>query len=293
MTCRGRADPRFLGLLGVVPAFISALFPSRLGNQQILDEFFRPLVDLLLRLLTVSLGSRGAMEPCHELAVSAGTCVGVLLHRLTTFSINLDHVDLLNTESFLTSPAWTPFVTWRDMHRSGPAKRFWNEPTAESFSLANYTVVTLFLPCLETLVAVTTELRDFVTEMDAPPSIVTSSGLTSSSQQREFLSSLITWISLMSVGLMDGLKPRRIQPMDLETVRRVCSELEISATAKMQLSTSITSGAALEELPIPMFDIENEEECLRQRIFRTGLSFMEVLTDLSAKYDPRVLDATS
>ncbi len=288
--------------MGVLPAFITALVPSRLDIAT--NEFVYPLVEVLSRLLAVSTGAGGAFEPCHELAVSAASCAGVLLHRLVAYTINLDCVDILNTRperppaesNYLTNPLWTPFVSWRDILERTSPQAMWNQPSPESFALAEHAAKALLLPTLAQVSAATAELEAYVTSGDKqPPQLPNTSGQSSISQQRQYIVDLVTWTHLLGIGLFEALKPRTVTQADAESVRQVCAELDLMRTEAV---TVPAAGVNPVHLDFPWFDIPVEVEtggtvCLREHIFRVGLRLLDVFAKLSNKYDELVADSSS
>ncbi|KAL7062278.1 hypothetical protein AAHC03_01850 [Spirometra sp. Aus1] len=316
LSCRGRAEPRFLGLLCILPAYISATVPAYLANQRLVDEFIRPLVAALSRLLAVSVGG--------SMATAASTAAGVLLHRLTAFSINFDHVDLLRTGAsltqeqspFINSPIWSPYVSWQELLRmtdsttsSSPpplltdlsleecsqlAQNLWHQPSPESFRLAEYVVRTLFLPVLEKLSSATEELKTYLNEsVDSTPCLREVSGLPFLSQQRQFLTSLITWCHFVTVGLSEGLKPRSPQSTGGENLNDLCPELEVCSDRSVALEDSHFAAV---KLNLASFDLPAADSCdrpLRERIAQTGSALLETLSLLTAKFDVKVVRLSS
>ncbi|KAL5961925.1 Proteasome activator complex subunit 4A [Taenia solium] len=264
LTHFSKVEPRFLALLGVVPAYLCALVPSHLAVIQ--TEFISPFIDILSRLLTVSIGANGAFPPSIELAQAASECASVLLFRLVTFSLNLDNVDVFNSgahcppaqSSYLNDPLWTPYVGWREM--TGPSH--WNYPTPESFAVAERAVRALFLPTLIKISAVTEELRAYVSDEvmakvgsseENLPQLPRTSGQFCTSLQRMFLISLTTWMENIAAGMFEGLKPRLVAHADTEYVGKVCTELEV--TQADILSAPLSGSSDDFNLGIPFFDV--------------------------------------
>lgn len=292
ITKSAKVESQFLTLLGILPAILCALLPSHLTAVK--TDFVDPLIDILSRLLTVSLGDDGECSPSNELAQAASHCAGVLVSRLSSFSLNFDHLDVFNslahrpsTESaFLNDPLWTPYVNWRELI----GKCYWNSPTNESFAVAERVVRMLYLPALLKLSDSTKELRTYIgEEMEAKGGgflqLVHSSQQSSTSLQQIYLISLSTWIGNMFSTMSEALKPRFINLADDEYVKKVCTELEISRENVLNTPQSSTAAADA-RLRIPFFDVVTENGIgLREKTFRAGLEFLDVLAKLSAKYD--------
>uniref|UniRef100_A0A5K3FBT1 BLM10_mid domain-containing protein n=1 Tax=Mesocestoides corti TaxID=53468 RepID=A0A5K3FBT1_MESCO len=298
ITCLGKAEPRLLALLCVLPAYVCALVPSHLAQAS--QEFIYPLIDVLSRLLTISIGAEGQIQPCHDLAVSASICAGVLLHRLVAFSINLDHVDLLNTHpqsppsesAYLTNPLWSPYVTWRDMLRTS----FWNQPTPESFAVAEHVVRRLLLPTLAKVSEATEELKFYIGDeggVEKLPQLPQTSSQSSTSLQRQFLVDLVTWVHMISAGLCEALKPRKVTQADVKFVRQVCTELELGRAEVVTVPKH--AGGDDVNLDFPWFDVPVDANgtCLREHIFRVGLGLLDVFGKLCSKYDILVADSST
>lgn len=298
-----KVEPRFLTLLGVIPAYLCALVPSHLAVIQ--NEFINPTIDILSRLLTVSIGANGAFPPSTELAQAASECASVLLFRLVTFSLNLDNVDVFNSgahcppaqSAYLNDPLWTPYVGWREMMGSS----HWNYPTPESYALAERAVRALFLPTLTKISAITEELRAYVSDEvmatvggseNNLPELPRTSGQFCTSLQRMFLISLTTWMKNIAVGMFEGLKPRLVAQADTGYVKKVCTELEV--TRADILSAPLNGSSDDFKLDIPFFDVpaESDGSCLREQIFRVGLEFLDVFAKLSATYDAHFVDSS-
>uniref|UniRef100_A0A0X3PL75 Proteasome activator complex subunit 4A n=1 Tax=Schistocephalus solidus TaxID=70667 RepID=A0A0X3PL75_SCHSO len=344
LTCRGHAEPRFFGLLCILPAYISAIVPSYLSNQRLVEEFIRPLIAVLSRLLAVSVGgSMGVpnvtstplpspimstpvpLEPCNELALAASAAAGTLLHRLTAFSINFDHVDLLKTGAglsqeqspFINSPIWSPYVSWQELLRmtdsttsSSPpsqladlspeecsqlAQNLWHQPSADSLHLAEYVVRTLFLPVLEKLTSATEELKTYLNETfeSTTPCLREVSGLPFLSQQRQFLTSLITWCHYITVGLSEGLKPRLPRSGAGENLSDLCPELEVCSDQSVVLEDSHFTAI---KLNLASFDLPAGDVCdgpLRERIAQIGSALLETISLLTAKFDVKIVRLSS
>nr|CDS15427.1 Proteasome activator complex subunit 4 [Echinococcus granulosus] len=303
LTHLSKVEPRFLTLLGVVPAYLCALVPSHLALIQ--TDFINPIIDVLSRLLTISIGADGAFPPSTELAQVASECASVLMFRLVTFSLNLDKVDVFNSDAhcalaqsaYLNDPLWTPYVGWREMMRSS----HWNYPTPESFAVAEHVVRALFLPTLTKISAVTEELRAYIADEvtvaveeseENLPRLSRTSGQFCTSLQRMFLISLATWMKNIAAGMFEGLKPRLITYADVEYVKKVCTELEV--THSDILSAPLSGASDTFKLNIPFFDVPaaSDGSCLREQIFRVGLEFLDVFAKLSAKCDTRFANSS-
>ncbi|KAL5111201.1 Proteasome activator complex subunit 4 [Taenia crassiceps] len=303
LTHLSKVEPRFLTLLGVLPAYLCALVPSHLAVIQ--TEFVNPIINILSRLLAVSIGANGALPPSTELARAASECTSVLIYRLVTFSLNLDNVDVFNSgahfppaqSAYLNDPLWTPYVGWREM--IGPSN--WNCPTLESFVVAECAVRALFLPVLTKISAVTEELRAYVPgevmaavggSEDNLPQLPCTSGQFCTSLQRMFLISLTTWMNNIAAGMFQGLKPRPVAHADTEYLKNVCTELEV--TRADILSVPLNGSSADFKLDIPFFDVPDASDgsCLREQIFRVGLDFLDVFAKLSTKCDAHFVDSS-
>ncbi|VDM16820.1 unnamed protein product [Hydatigera taeniaeformis] len=303
LTHSSKVEPRFLTLLGVLPAYLCALVPSHLAAIQ--NEFINPTINILSRLFTVSIGADGGFSPSTELAQAASECASVLIFRLITFSLNFDNVDIFNSgahcpptqSAYLGDPLWTPYVGWREMM----GLSHWNCPTLESFAVAERVVRAVFLPTLTKVSAVTQELRTYVTdEVTATgeesqknlPQLPCTSGQLGTSLQRVFLISLTTWMKNISAGMFEGLKPRIIAHADTEYVKKVCTELEVT---QADILSSPLNGACVDfKLNIPFFDVPSELDgfCLREQIFRVGLEFLDVFAKLSTKIDANFVNSS-
>ena len=290
-----KVEPHFLTYLCMLPAILSALLPSRLAAVK--TEFVDPLIDILSRLFTISLGADGQCAPSSELAIYAGRCAGVLVNLLTTPSLNFDNLDVFhslahrpcNESAFLRDPLWRPYVNMNEML----GKSFWNSPTEETFAVAERVVRALYLPALFKLSDTTEELRTYANEEQEAegieyksPQLALSSRQTSTLLQRAFLISVTKWIEYMLMAMAGALKPRPIDKPDEEYLKKVCTQLELSREDILNAPLS-APAAADARLRIPLFDVTVEAEGvgLREKTFRVGLEFLDVLGKLSAKYD--------
>ncbi|VDN99402.1 unnamed protein product [Rodentolepis nana] len=286
---KGKTEPRIVTSIRLMEIFVYVFVPTRL--EEVESDFVNPVIEVLFDLLTISLGSGDESPPSIELAFYTSTCLGFILHRLVAFSLDFRGVDLYNSSGFATDPLWTPFVGYRKA--SDCVK--WIRPTDKTFTLAKSILKRFLLPLLDKLSAVTDELNAFLVDSDTNNSsfsqIPRTSGQSKVVYQQAYLILLLSSISQICRGLLEGLKPRDIHHEDENYVKKICSDLELLSHEAVSCPVSSLAARSI-NLDIPLFDLPSKEDgsTLRDQIFRCGLRFLDVIAEISTKFDPQTVD---
>lgn len=262
--------------------------PNRL--EEVKEEFVDPLVEIVSELMHLALGSNGVEEPSLELMKIACSCLSSILNQLVTVSLNYEGLDLLNaSEEYAKDPLWTPFVTY---HKAKDYVK-WNKPTKESFNLAKSLLQRFLVPLLNMLYAVAEELKTYLNDSSIDPGrpsgfpqIPGASGHTKLAYQKTYISCLIRGILCLTAAIGEGLQPRTIPLEDMEHIKEICSDLEF-LRQEFETCPESSQEAARIRLDIPFFDLPSETDgsTLRDRIFKGGLEFLDVLAQLAEKCD--------
>ncbi|KAM3172488.1 hypothetical protein ACTXT7_014424 [Hymenolepis weldensis] len=287
ITYEGRPDPRLIPLVNILQAFFVIFVPMRM--EEVMDDFLSSALHILLDLLEVSLGSEGKYPPSKDLANCASESLGVLLYRLVTISMDFRSVDFLNSGRYTTDPLWTPFVDYRKARDLVK----WFRPNERTFEMAGVILNKFLVPLLDKVSAISDELSTYLADTNEDqihdPHISVASKQSGIANQRSYLISLISWVWNICINIFEGLKPRDISHEDVNYVNQICSELEVLRHENMACP-EISSSVKDFRLDTPLFDYP---KCnLRDKIFRCGLRFLEVLTRLSIKFDTQRIGTT-
>ncbi|VDO05091.1 unnamed protein product [Rodentolepis nana] len=285
----GQVELRLIHLLNILQAFFVIFVPSRV--EEVMSNFINPVIDILLDLCNASLGYGGKCSPSVDLAKYASECLGVLLYRLLTISVDFEGVDLYNSAQCTIDPLWTPFVGYQK------AKDLvnWCLPTKRTFTTAKRIINRFLISLLEKLACITDELNAYVEDKNLinirVPHITVSSQQSGITNQRLHLTSLITWICNICINNFENLKPRDISPENVDCVNQICSELELLRYENASCPEIGLSSSGF-ELGFEFFDFTSPKDnfTLRDRIFQCGLRFLDVMAKLSMKFDIHISD---
>ncbi|CAH8569077.1 unnamed protein product [Heterobilharzia americana] len=193
-----RPEPRLLSLLYILPGYICALPAESLVDPTIYEQYIQPLIIILGKLLYLSTGycvkpqwneiftnihidfninpSNNLPNSCPTLAEASASFLGMLLHRLTSYSIDLRCFNLLGnivgkyneddnnhqtvTNAYAESSWWTPFVNLKSIvnfchkriNRNYKHQHsFWFIPTLMTKSLAQQLIKAFLYPIMQQL----------------------------------------------------------------------------------------------------------------------------------------------
>ncbi|VDL57993.1 unnamed protein product [Hymenolepis diminuta] len=289
ITREGNVDSRLVPLLNILQAFFVVFVPSRV--EEVRANFITPALDILLDLCETSLGSGGECAPSINLAKYASECLGVLLYRLLTISMDFNGVDFFNSAEYTTNSLWTPFVGYQK------AKNLvkWSWPTKKTFFVAKCIIKVFFVPLMRKLAGVTDELSAYVKDKDLKrirvPHITIHSQQPGITNQRLYLISLISWIWNICISIFEGLKPRDITHEGVNYAKEICSELELLRYGNVACPESSFDFRDF-NLDLNFFDFPpyQDESTLRDQIFRYGLRFLDALAGLSMKFDAHTIN---
>nr|CDS29302.1 Proteasome activator complex subunit 4 [Hymenolepis microstoma] len=283
-----QVDITLIHLLNILQAFFVVFVPSR--TEEVMTNFIDPVIDILFDLCNASLGYGGSRPPSIDLAKYASECLGVLLYRLLTISVDFKGVDLFNSAECTTNPHWTPFVGYqkaKDLVK-------WCLPTKRTFSIAQRIIKKFLIPILRNLGGITNELSAYVENENIKkirvPHITIHSQQPGITNQRLYLISLITWIGNICTSIFEGLKPRNIRSEDLNCIGKICSELELLRHENVACQQiGLDSREFKPDLDFFDFPSFQDKSTLRDQIFRYGLRFLDVLAKLSMKFDKQTI----
>ncbi|KAK4470525.1 hypothetical protein MN116_005625 [Schistosoma mekongi] len=241
-----RAEPRLLSLLYILPGYVCALPPENLINPNIYNEFIRPLIILLGKLCCLSTGclvkpdwsqlpsienvdltNSKDVNACPALAEASGSFLAMILHRLTSYSIDLRYFNLLDnivgvdekqkqdkTNAYISSSWWSPFVNLKSIvnycynHKNSKRYSFWFKPTVMTISLAQQLIKTFLYPIMEELEKTHTNLISLLHSTTMTVTNVSFVNGISYVEQRNRFTSLTIWMNHLMNSLSDALAPR-------------------------------------------------------------------------------------
>ncbi|CAL8068838.1 unnamed protein product [Calicophoron daubneyi] len=342
---RGKADPRLLSLLYVLAGHLSAVPPQNLIESGFRSRFVDPLISVLSNLLSLSTG--GAVQVCDEsttqqeqfshavnktdqfgdgcpaLAEASASLLAILLHRLSSYSVDFTSLDLMQTGSygsppdclFITSPWWTPFLSLHSLFNQakGTSKRkdptlalkecshkdsdtiLWFRPTSETRALADQLVHRFFTPILQRLQELNAEINRVLTSNNPNGRV---SFIPNWSRQRNQLSSILIWANHIFNGLGDSLAPRAFDGV-ADEVPPWHGHMGLVSTDDTvpvpQSSTQSNQGKTIGRTKLPMLsfsfldctlpDTEGQSTNLRDLVFRVGLKLLSTIAEFFKRVD--------
>ncbi|CAH8563091.1 unnamed protein product [Schistosoma curassoni] len=240
-----RAEPRLLSLLYILPGFICALPPESLIDPTIYKEFIGPLIILLGKLCYLSTGClvkpdwshftslnnmnleyNKLVNACPALSEASASFLAMLLHRLTSYSIDFRRFNLLDNivgvdeqqqqlnkvDAYISSPWWSPFVNLKSIvnycynHKNQKQHSFWFKPTKMTTSLARQLVKSFLNPVMKELEKIHENLTSLLhTTTTNDHNTVNEINYI---EQRNRFTSLTIWMNHLMNGLSDALAPR-------------------------------------------------------------------------------------
>lgn len=239
-----RAEPRLLSLLYILPGFICALPPESLIDPTIYKEFIGPLIILLGKLCYLSTGClvkpdwshftslnnmnleyNKLVNACPALSEASASFLAMLLHRLTSYSIDFCRFNLLDNivgvdeqqqlnkvDAYISSPWWSPFVNLKSIvnycynHKNQKQHSFWFKPTKMTTSLARQLVKSFLNPVMKELEKIHENLTSLLhTTTTNDHNTVNEINYI---EQRNRFTSLTIWMNHLMNGLSDALAPR-------------------------------------------------------------------------------------
>ncbi|XP_018645618.1 hypothetical protein Smp_126760 [Schistosoma mansoni] len=330
-----RAEPRLLSLLYILPGFICAIPPENLVDPTIYQEFIEPLIILLGKLCYLSTGClvkpdwshftslkdmnltyNKLVNACPALSEASASFLAMLLHRLTSYSIDLRRFNLLDNivsvdkqqqlnkaDSYISSPWWSPFVNLKSIvnycynHKNRKHHSFWFKPTKMTTSLARQLVRTFLHPIMKELERIHENLTSLLhTTTTNDHSAV--NGINYIEQRNRF-TSLTIWMNHLMNSLSDALAPR-IKNLSVNEIRvgenfmpwHGLSNLIDPHEVYNVISIDDLQSSSVSDWDIAYFYMSSKNDVgeeLRETALKIGLKLLDVISQLMKETDDNLI----
>ncbi|CAH8510865.1 unnamed protein product [Schistosoma turkestanicum] len=337
-----RAEPRLLSLLYILPGFICALPPENLIDPIIYEEFIQPLIILLGKLCYLSTGclvkpdwnqltcmksvnapsmmTLITVNACPALSEASASFLAMLLHRLTSYSIDLRHLNLLDNivgiddeqqqeqqlnkvDAFISSPWWSPFVNLKSIvkycynHKSRKYHSFWFKPTSMTTNLARQLVKTFLYPIIEQLEVIHANLTSLLHSTTSNDNV--RNGINYMEQRNQF-TSLTIWMNHLMNALSDTLAPRtkKLTVNEIRIGENFMPWHGLSNLIDPHEVYNVPSTDDLQQSSVSDWDVtyfymsskNDPSEELRETALKIGLKLLDVISQLIKETDDNLID---
>ncbi|CAH8584523.1 unnamed protein product [Schistosoma rodhaini] len=330
-----RAEPRLLSLLYILPGFICAIPPENLVDSTIYQEFIEPLIILLGKLCYLSTGClvkpdwshftslkdmnltyNKLVNACPALSEASASFLAMLLHRLTSYSIDLRRFNLLDNivsvdeqlqlnkaDLYISSPWWSPFVNLKSIvnycynHKNRKHHSFWFKPTKMTTSLARQLVRTFLHPIMKDLERIHENLTSLLhtTTTNDQSSV---NGINYIEQRNRF-TSLTIWMNHLMNSLSDALAPRT-KNLSVNEIRvgenfmpwHGLSNLIDPHEVYNVISIDDLQSSSVSDWDIAYFYMSSKNDVgeeLREAALRIGLKLLDVISQLMKETDDNLI----